>query len=87
MRKIFIIGIFLILNQYLMAENYECMYYTQEVDKKMLNISENKDNLSEMAKKSLYRELSQNIQFCLSACTGSNFSYCNSVAKEIEKSK
>lgn len=76
----------IVVCQSLMAkEGSMCGYYYDSITRKVNIINEKKKDLSQMALKKLFADLSFEVEQCISNCEDKKFDYCNSIAKEIEK--
>lgn len=81
-------GIFLsvAISQSLIAkESPLCEITYDNVERQFNIITQKKSDLSQMAIKKLYSDLTIGVQNCISYCDGKRFDFCNNVAKEIEK--
>jgi hypothetical protein len=85
MKKILITLCFIFLYSAIAKEGYMCSYYYDSIIRKVNIIEQKKSDLSNMALKKLYNDLTFEVNQCFSNCEGKKFNYCNKVAKEIEK--
>ena len=87
MKKV-LLGIVLsiVVGQSLIAkESPLCEIPYTTVERQFNIITEKKGDLSQMALKKLYSDLTFEVQNCISYCEGKKFDLCNNVSKEIEK--
>lgn len=49
------------------------------------NMKQSGSNLSKTARSAIFSNIYNDLQTCLSNCSGKDFSYCNAVAKKLEK--
>ncbi|KAB7886087.1 hypothetical protein [Poseidonibacter ostreae] len=85
MKKILITLCFVFLHSVVAKEGSMCNYYYDSITRKVNIIEKKKDDLSKMALKKLYGDLTFEVGQCFSNCEGDKFNYCNEIAKEIEK--
>lgn len=87
MKKV-LLGIVLsiVVSQSLIAkESPMCEISYNNIERQFNIITEKKSDLSQMALKKLYSDLTMEVQNCISWCEGKKFDLCNNVSKEIEK--
>ena len=71
----------------LAAEGYMCSYYFSAVTRKVELIKEHGQDLSQMAKEQLIKDLKFETQQCISQCEGDKFKFCNDAAKWIPQAE
>lgn len=87
MKKVLLgITLSVFISQSLIAkEGVMCGFYYDSINRKVNIINEKKPNLSNIALKKLYKDLTFEVEQCISECENNKFDFCNNIAKEIEK--